>query len=445
MKLPMPAPEVQHMFNETLKKNPEKLNELLLTPLDDSAYLHWDQLRYKTPPQGFSHEEWWLALKLRRNQQRRQVELFDKKGDRFWFSMTDRLLRLSEEIARRAGANIASRDQILGGKNRENYIVRSLVEEAVTSSQLEGASTSRRDAVELLDSGRDPQDKSEKMIVNNYLAMQRIKDSTESSLSPEFVLELHRILTDGTLDDPNDAGRLETTEHQRVSVWDNETEVHTPPPADELPRRLNQLCEFANASDKEASYIPSVVRAIIVHFMMGFDHYFADGNGRSARTLFYWSMLREGYWLSEYVTISRILKKAPSKYGAAYLFTEDDDGDLTYFIHYQLDVFVRALNDLDSYLEAKGKESAAVRAALADTGGELNFRQADLLEKLSRQEEESISALWFAHRYRVSDQTARADLDALTARGYLIKHKRGRAFAWKATESLASKIVPRTR
>lgn len=442
MKLPIPAPDSTHLLNVTLKENPKKLNELLLTQFDDSAYLHWDQLRYKTPPAGLTHEEWWLALKLRRNQQRRQVELFDKEGNRFWFSMTDRLLRLSEEIARRAGASIANRYQILGAKNRESYIVRSLVEEAVTSSQLEGASTSRKVAVELLDSGRAPQDKSEMMIVNNYVAMQHVKESTKSPLSPDFVLELHGILTEGTLDDPNDAGRLETPDHDRVSVWDNETEVHAPPPAEELPRRLAQLCDFANASDAEAAYIPPVVRAIIIHFMMGFDHYFADGNGRNARTLFYWSMLREGYWVSEYVTISRLLKKAPSKYGAAYLFTEDDDGDLTYFIHYQLDVFVRALTDLDSYLNAKGKESAAVRAALADAGIELNFRQADLLEKLARQEEESTSALSFAHRYRVTDQTARADLDALTKRGYLVKHRKGRAFIWKATESLAVKLTP---
>ncbi|MGP5070899.1 Fic family protein [Arthrobacter rhombi] len=441
MKLPMPAPKYEDLLGEIAREDPQNLNKILLAQVEDDPYLHWDSLRYKNPPEGLSLEDWWLALKLRRTRQGRTVELFQKDGRRFWFSMTDRLLRMSEDIARRAGANLASKDQILRGQTRENYIVRSLVEEAVTSSQLEGASTSRRDAVELLESGRDPRDKSEIMIVNNYLAMQIIKDAPSEPLTPAFVLEMHRVLTDGTLDDPGEAGRLETPGHERVAVWDNEVCVHRPPRAEELPGRLQQLCDFANGGTSDGTYMPPVVRAIILHFMTGYDHYFVDGNGRTARVLFYWSMLREQYWLSEYVTISRILRNAPSRYGATYLYTEDDDGDLTYFIHYQLETFLRALDDLEKYIRAKSQEAAAVRAALAGAGNELGFRQVDMLEKFSRGELESITAQAFANRYRMTDQTARSDLDALVARGYLTKVRSGKAFVWKPTESLARKLV----
>ncbi len=187
--------------------------------------------------------------------------------------------------------------------------------------------------------------------------------------------------------------------------------------------------------------MPPVVRAIILHFMTGYDHYFVDGNGRTARVLFYWSMLREQYRLSEYVTISRILRRAPSRYGATYLYTEDDDGDLTYFIHYQLETFIRALDDLEQYISAKGKEAAAVRAALAGAGNQLSFRQVDMLEKFSRGEPESITAQTYANRYRKTGQTARNDLDALVAKGNLTKVRAGKAFVWKPTESLAKKLV----
>ncbi len=253
MKLPMPAPKYEELLGAFARDDPQKLNQILLAPVEDEAYLHWDRLRYESPPEGLTLEGWWLALKLRRTLQGRTVELFQKDGKSFWFSMTDRLLRMSEDIARRAGANFASRDQILKGQSRESYIVRSLVEEAVTSSQLEGASTSRRDAVEFLESVRDPRDKSEMMIVNNYLAMQRTKEAPGEQLTPGFVLELHRILSDGTLEDPEEAGRLETPDQERAAVWDHEVCVHRPPRAEELPKRLQQLCKFANGGTGEGT------------------------------------------------------------------------------------------------------------------------------------------------------------------------------------------------
>jgi Fic family protein len=48
------------------------------------------------------------------------------------------------------------------------------MEEAITSSQLEGAATTREVAKEMIREGRQPRDRSERMILNNYLTMQRI-------------------------------------------------------------------------------------------------------------------------------------------------------------------------------------------------------------------------------------------------------------------------------
>jgi len=172
-------------------------------------------------------------------------------------------------------------------------------------------------------------------------------------LTPDTVLGLHRMLVEGTLDDPAEAGRLETPDHTRVTAWDQDIQVHVPPPAEELPLRLQELCDFANGA--EGAYLPPAVRAVIIHFMVGYDHYFVDGNGRTARALSYWNMLHEGCCLREYVTISRILRKVPSKYAVSYLYTEDNDSDVAYFIHYQLEVFLRALDYLDAYLLAKSQ------------------------------------------------------------------------------------------
>lgn len=435
----MPAPNFDKAF-DAITGDTRKLTRILRTPLDDSAYLHWDQLRHRTPPEGWTHEDWWLGIKFQRRQQRRTVDLRDKDGNKFSFVLTDRILKACEEISSRASGLVATGEQVLTTHGRNQYVVKSLVEEAITSSQLEGASTSRRAAKELLETGRDPADKSETMILNNYMAMQHIKETSQDTLTPNRVLELHRMLVEDTLDDPNDAGRLETPDHTRVSVWDQDIQVHKPPAAEQLPERLLKLCDFANGTTESGGYLPSPVRAVIIHFMFGFDHYFADGNGRTARALFYWSMLHEGYWLSEYVTISRILRRAPSKYAVSYLYTEDDESDLTYFIHYQLEVFLRALNDLDEYLSVKSKEIRSIRMALKAEDSGLNHRQISTLEWLARDNSHSTKISSYASKYRIGDQTARNDLNMLAKLGLVVAFKDGKANRWRASPKLSKTL-----
>jgi Fic family protein len=61
---------------------------------------------------------------------------------------------------------------------------------------------------------------------------------------------------------------------------------HTPPPAAELPARLEAMCDFANSKTPD-TFIHPVVRGIFLHFWLAYDHPFVDGNGRTARALFY--------------------------------------------------------------------------------------------------------------------------------------------------------------
>lgn len=442
MPLRQPAPVLAELQERVLATDTNRVNALLFAPpLDDSRYLHWEQLLRRTPPADLSHEEWWFRLKLQRSAQMRAVPLRAKDGSSFTFAMTDELLQLTEEIGRRSGGSVAGGGAALTPGGRDNFIVRSLVEEAITSSQLEGASTSRRVAVELLSTGRDPRTKSERMILNNYRAMRLVTESSSDPLTPEWILELHAVLTEGTLDDPRDAGRLETPDHERVSVWAGEIQVHVPPPATELPDRLRELSVFANGTPAESPYIPPIVRSIITHFMFGYDHYFADGNGRIARTAFYWSMLHNGYWLAEYLTISKILRAAPGKYGDSYQYTEDDDGDLTYFVLHQLHVIKRALDELDRYIDTRRRESARVQSALRGAARDFNMRQTQILEWLTRESPLGVTATEVSNRYRVSTQTARTDLAYLESFGLLVRGASKHPITWTPASDLARRLT----
>ena len=64
--------------------------------------------------------------------------------------------------------------------------------------------------------------------------------------------------------------------------------------------------------------------------MMGYEHPFRDGNGRVARALFYWFMLKSEYTLFKFVSISKLLKEKPKEYGMSYMYTEKDSNDLMF-------------------------------------------------------------------------------------------------------------------
>lgn len=415
--------------------------EILTSPMDDSDYLHWDKLRFKTPPEGLNHRTWWMRLKLGRSAQKRTVPLRDNLGSEFHYILSDELLLRCESITRRASGQILLPEHIISKGEKNRYIVNSLIEEAITSSQLEGAATSRRVAKQMIRSGRPPIDKSERMILNNYRAMQRIQEIRDQDLTPDLVLEIHRIVTDGTLEDPADAGRIQSEQAKRIAIWgDGEQLLHTPPKVDELQGRLETLCSFANAQIGTDRYLPPPLRAIMLHFMMGYDHYFADGNGRTARALFYWCMLHNGYWLTEYVTISRILKNAPAKYATSFLLTEDDEGDLTHFLLYHTGVFLRALDDLETYLKQKASDLRGVRAALSSGPNEFNYRALAILDLAVREPESEFTVRSHMISHRISHETARTDLQQLEDRGLLVKTKRARSFVWHPAKEIAEKL-----
>src|SRR5690606_17253471 len=109
--------------------------------------------------------------------------------------------------------------------------------------------------------------------------------------------------------------------------------AHTPPDALLMEKLMNHLCEFIN---NDGYFIHPIVKASIIHFMIGYIHPFADGNGRTARALFYWFLLRKGYTLISDISISRVILESRTQYDKAFLKTEYDDNDMNYFIAYSI-------------------------------------------------------------------------------------------------------------
>ncbi len=317
-----------------------------------------------------------------------------------------------------------------------------MIEEAITSSQLEGATTTRSVAKKMIRERRKPKNKHEQMILNNYYTLARVRELGNSKLDRNLVCEIHRLVTEGTLDDDDQAGRFRRAD-ERNWVEDLSTgeHLHTPPPAEELDARMKQMCDFANGDDPR-HFVHPAVRAIILHFWLAYDHPFVDGNGRCARALFYWCMLSNGYWLTEYLSISHYIKKAPTKYKMAYLYTETDENDLTYFIIWHLDLIIKALEDFDKYVEGKVTETARLSEGLSAMR-ELNYRQRELVAHALRNTGREYTVKSHKNSHGVTRQTARKDLADLQKRGLLESSLRGKSWHYYAVDNLTQLLEDR--
>ena len=442
MKTPSSPPDLTELFSSLGGERLQALLPYLSDPTVKGRYFHWDDLRRRQPPDDLSREEWWMTLKFARSQGRRTLPLIDTSGRAFTYIFTDDTLSMLHRIDRFASGRIAVPEAIVSESTRNQYLVSSLMEEAVASSLLEGAATTRREAKRLLRSGRAPRTTAERMVVNNYMTMQMIRTDLADPLTTEMVLDIHRTVTQGTLENFADAGRMQQPGEKRVDVgdpFDAAIVFHRPPRAEDLPGLLDGLVAFANDVDSEP-FIHPVVRAVALHFGLSYIHPFVDGNGRTARALFYRSMLRQGYWLSEYISISRLLMRAPAQYGRAFLHTETDEADFTYFLLHQLKIICRAIDELFEYLDSRVAVVRKVERALRKVHG-LNHRQHALLSNALTHPDAVYTIKTHSVTHDVVYQTARMDLLDLEALGYLSRHMVGREYWFHPIPDLSNKVL----
>jgi Fic family protein len=439
MHIPKKPPRIADLLTDTesISQVIRLLNEGV-GPAPGGKYRHWDTLRRMPAPPDTSHLQWWAAIKLARSQTRRTVSgLLDKAGREFHYTMPDPLLELLHFVDSYASGQIKLPDLILNRNLRDRYIQSSLIEEAITSSQLEGAATTRRNAKEMIRLGRRPGNTHEQMILNNYHAMREIRRLTGEKLSIELIVHIHRILVHQTIEESHTYFRKE---NDGVIVRENATGnvLHVPPPASELQERLQKMCDFANQTQTDA-FLHPIIKAIILHFWLAYDHPFVDGNGRTARGLFYWSMLSQEFWMAEFVSISTIIRKGPARYGRAFLYTETDESDLTYFILNQLAVIRSSIEELFKYLRHKADQQNRIVHVLRSTDS-LNHRQVALLTHAVKNSDAQYTFASHGMSHGVTYETSRTDILELVSEGYLVKRQEGRKFVFRPVPDLAEKL-----
>lgn len=377
----------------------------------NADYEYWDKAKYKKLPEGFTPQMLWTNVKASRL--RSTIPVWNKYGINL--CVTSQMQRLCHEFDMKFGSfwEVEGDSQ---SAEKKYYLSSSLMEEAIYSSKMEGASTTRIVAKDMLRKKKSPQNKSQQMIVNNYNTIQYIVEHKEQPLTEELLLTIHRLMTEKTLDNPEDAGRFRTNDKVVVADMVEGDIIYTPPSFQEIPEFVESLCNFFN-NDNPRTFIHPIIRSIIVHFMLAFMHPFVDGNGRTARALFYWYMLKEGYKLTEYMSISRVIAKSKANYEKSFRYVENDGNDMGYFVAYNLKALETSFQQLREYIQRKQQEKKAASTFMM--AGNINYRQAIVLQRLKDEPDTIFTVKDVQELFSVSSMTARKDLADLVQQGYL--------------------------
>ncbi|MDE6288506.1 MAG: Fic family protein [Muribaculaceae bacterium] len=395
----------------------------------DRKYLYWDKVKYLAP-EPISPEILWQAVKISRGLQMKTLH-FGKYN--FRFTITERMLLLLHQFDLNCGGSLSS-DGLISDSDKKYILTSSIMEEAIASSQMEGANTTRKVAKEMLRKQSAPKNNSERMIVNNYNTIKFISEISSEDFSVDLIRRIHKMISNSTLDELENEGKFRDNNDIFVMNALTGEIAHTPPSYEEIGVMLQDLCDFANDSESEI-FVHPIIKGIIIHFILAFIHPFCDGNGRTARSLVYWHLLKNKYWFVEYLSISRIIYRSKPKYERAFLCAENDNLDLSYFILYHLEVMEEAFNELKEYLRRKIHEKSTLDAFTSIAG--ITRRQAEILSIICEAPGTTVSVKEIANRFGLNNKSVRNDLRNLSKLNLITEIPiNGREFGYERAHNL---------
>lgn len=414
----MKIPENPPAYLELLKTDSKAIFDSLMDvevsaflAREEQDYNYWDKFKYLPMPKNLAPEIVWACREMRN--MGKMIPSAIETGNYTRFHYT--LLPAIEQTLHQTDRNIPYiTEDLPKGPGRETFIIRSLMEEAIASSQIEGAAATRRQAKEMLETNKTPKTTAEQMILNNYKAITHIRTLKDQPLSEDMLLDLHRILSKKTLKEEEIGRFRQSPQDDNVQVIDSDGAVlYTPPQGEAVRPLIKKFIAFAN--NDAGVFIHPLVKGILLHFWLAYIHPFRDGNGRTARAIFYWYMLKKEYWAFEYLSISRIALHKEGQYKRAFLHSELS-GDLTYFLLFNAKIINEAAEEVAAYIKRK-LERERSGADLAEKYPALNTRQRAVIAHAKEHAGQVYTIRRHQSLHNISYATARADILGLAEAG----------------------------
>ncbi len=368
-------------------------------------------------------EEFWPKTVEYRQTKGQNLPFEDQQGQKFWFVLTPPLLELLHRIDTKGKDSLYD---VVKEEIRQELVNEALIEEALFSSVIEGAFSTLARARELIRQNKKPRDTSEQMVVNNAKVMRYVLEQRDARCSIEFMHTLQRLATEKTLEDPQDAGRFRT---DLVYIYNANGEVvYTAPPVETVDPSMQQLVDWVNKQN-ERPFIHPIVCATIIHTYFVYVHPFVDGNGRTARSLFYWYLLKNRYEFFRYFSISSIIKETRAQYYKALKDMEDCHADMTYVLLYMAGTVVQAIDVVLQRIVERYRRDMLL-SKVQEKGILLNDRQRTFLKRLTTAKDKRGTMAKYQKDFGVVYETARRDLRFLESHGILVRKTEGKKFVY---------------
>jgi Fic family protein len=410
----------------------EFLNSPVWIKYTHQKYRTLEEIQHRVVKSGEPQKKW-LEEKHRILVQRKTnaIPLFLKSLDKnFWFYPADCIIQKAEDLEKRGVQLYQKIATHVSFKNE--FFVDSMIEEAVTSAIYEGANSTRAQAQELLVSARPPKNKDEWMLVNNYRALALIRENQTSDVSLSLIRAIHQTVTRSTLegDDANYSGRFRD-DIVRVISRSNQV-VHEGIKFDLIELALTEALMVAT---KNQRHFPKIIKGILLHYFVAYIHPFFDGNGRTARTLFYLKAIKNDLGFVELLSLSAYLKNHGTQYEKAFEKVIGNDLDVTYFIDFNLDALLQAITEIEKkvdYLLSIGQLKQKY---------ELTDNQVGLLQRLALNRFRKVSIEDYAQQIDKSREVSRQELQDLCKQGFLTEEKDSKKFVYKIDKQNLNKYL----
>ena len=311
-------------------------------------YLSRQDVLYKLPL-NISIDSFWQDLVNQRKARATMLPLYSATGQPYWFVTTDKMVKASERLCEEAMNHDSFFDPYRIPLSQA--LTSALSQEAYFTSFVEGADYPIQAAVDFLRRGSEPENAYEQNIMNNYQAGSYLLSALSIPFDETFVKELAATLSEG-----QDGFRTTDT----LAIPAMEGEPYMVPPAHMLADRMGQFYAFL----ADVRVHPLIKGAVGQAYIL-VTRPFQEANERLGRLISNAVLLRYGYDFFLDISISAFIARESYRYFKAMreIIRSDNEGDLTYFVEYYLELLVRALDGtrmeeaerLQSQLESERK------------------------------------------------------------------------------------------
>ena len=270
-----------------------------------------------------------------------------------FLAMPRRLSFLSEEVLR-VERKVSRLWGSLPGLARWAYLRGLIMDEIVSTNEIEGIHSSRRQISEALDIVRDrtPGPKQARFVELARLYLELTDKRHIYPHTPQDIRAIYYRVVAGEIEEQNlPDGRLFRA--GAVDIWASSKVKHTGvSPESKIEQMISQMINLV-----EGGAVPAVYSAFLAHFLFEYIHPFYDGNGRTGRYLLA-LYLSEPLSITTALSLSRVIAEHKNDYYKAFDTVEHrlNHAEATFFVLTMMEFVRTAQNEAVEQLERKDSQ-----------------------------------------------------------------------------------------